>query len=181
MGLFDDYNVDIDEVKVNSFDVNDGVYGFEIAEAQTIEGTRNAPDRVSFRIDYQLTDENGDAAGQKSDWFTLSEDGDSNSRLAKFGFSNLKKRLLELGLKGSELADFTGEEVLGLTGTLQLKTKRAKNGNDYQNIANVRVDEAEEEEAPAKKAPAKRAPAKKAPAKAAPAEESGEDDDNPFG
>lgn len=180
MGLFDDYNVNVDDVKVNNFDIADGVYGFTIAEVETLQGTKNAPDRVSLIIDYQLEDENGDAAGQKRDWFTLSEDGDSTTRMAVMGFSNLKKRLLELGLKGSELSNFEGEEILGLTGTLQLKTKRAKNGNDYQNIVNVRVDEGEEveEEAPKKAAPRKTAPTKKAPAQA---ETDEDDDDNPFG
>lgn len=188
MGIFSDYNIDIEAVKENNFDVLDGVYFFTVAEAEVLEGTQNKPDTTFFVIDYQLEDENGDAVGQKREWFTLAEDGDSETKRATQSTSFLKTRLISLGLKGEALAHFDGSEIVGLTGTLQLKTGPGKNGNPgFQNMRNVKVDEAPEP----KKAPAKKATAKseddteiKARVKAkqaARAVEVEEDEDNPFG
>jgi len=195
MGIFQDYDIDIDSVKESSFDVNDGTYRFTIAEADTRDGTKNFPDNVYFLIDYQLEDENGDSVGSKSEWFTLEEDGRTDTKKVETGLRMLKSRLLSLGLKGAQLQEFDGSEIDGLTGVLTLKSTVSKNnGNTYQNVRNLRVDQDEEteeveEEAPkakAKPAATKAAPAKpaaaKKPAPKAKAEESdGDDDDNPFG
>lgn len=179
MGIFDDYNIDIEAVKENNFDVADGIYFFTVAEAEVLDGTQNKPDTTFFIIDYQLEDEDGDAAGQKREWFTLAEDGDSSTKRATQSTSFLKTRLVSLGLKGDALAEFDGSEIVGLTGTLQLKTGPGKNGAPgFQNIRNVRVDEAPvAEEKPKKKVAPKKAAAKKS----APVEEDGDDEDNPFG
>lgn len=190
MGIFNDYDIDIDSVKENNFDVEDGVYHFEVAEAEVLDGTQNKPDDTFFIIDYQLEDENGDAAGQKRAWYTLAQDGEITKR-AQQSLSFLKSDLMKLGLKGAQLADFDGSEIVGKRGTLQLKTTPGKNGKgEFQNIRNIRLDESDEEEAPAKPARRKAAPKAEAEAparttrrKAAPkAVEPDEDDnDNPFG
>lgn len=184
MGIFSDYDIDIDSVKENSgFDVEDGVYQFTIAEADTLDGTPNKPDTTFFYIDYSLEDENGDTAGIKRAWYTLAEDGDTDTKRVKQSMSFLKGDLLRLGLKGSQLADFDGSELVGRTGTLQLKTGAGKNGKQgYQNIRNIRLDDGDEaEEAPAPKKASKPAAKKAAPKKAAePEPEEGDEDDNPF-
>lgn len=188
MGIFTDYDIDIDSVKENNFDVDDGVYRFEVAEAEVLDGTQNKPDDTFFIIDYQLEDENGDAAGQKRAWYTLAQDGELTRR-AQQSLSFLKSDLMKLGLKGAQLADFDGSEIVGKRGTLQLKTTPGKNGKgEFQNIRNIRLDETEEEEAPAKPSRRKAAPKKdEAPARPARRKaepkvaEPDEDDDNPFG
>lgn len=190
MGIFDDYDIDIDQVKENSFDVADGVYLFEVAEAEVLDGTANKPNDTFFIIDYQLEDENGDAAGQKREWFTLAQDGERTKRVTQsLGF--LKSRLLGLGLKGSQLTEFDGSELVGKRGSIQLKTTPGKNGKgEFQNIRNVKLAEGaddEPEEKPAKAAPkaaakpAARKPAAKPKAPVEEPEESEGDDDNPFG
>lgn len=199
MGIFDDYGVDPDEIKESSFDVPDGTYRFEIAEAEKLEGTNNKPDTDFFIIDYQLEDEDGDAAGSTREWFTMAEDGDSETKRAQQSMGFLKSRLKGLGV--TDLRSFDGSEIVGLTGVLQLKSTPGKGANKdktFQNVKNVRLDEVEEEVArPAvKKAPARKPAAKseiseedaaararvkaKQAARAA-AEVADDEDDNPFG
>lgn len=201
MGIFDDYGVDPDEIKESSFDIEDGTYRFEIAEAEILEGTNNKPDTTFFIIDYQLEDEDGDSAGSTREWFTMAEDGDSDTRRAQQSMGFLKSRLKSLGV--TDLKSFDGSEIVGLEGVLQLKSTPGKGANKdkkYQNVKNVRVDEVEEAPAPkkvAKKTPAKakakaeesdeaikaRVKAKQAARKAAEdePEDEGDDEDNPFG
>lgn len=201
MGIFDDYGVDPDDIKESgNFDVPDGTYRFEISEAEKLEGTNNKPDTEFFIIDYQLEDEDGDAAGSTREWFTMAEDGDSETKRAQQSMSFLKSRLRSL--KVTDLKSFDGSEIVGLTGTLQLRStpgKGTNKGKTFQNIKSVTLDEVEEEAPVVKKAAAKRAPAKsnkisveesdesikarvkaKQAARAAEAEEP-DDEDNPFG
>ena len=196
MGIFDDYGVDPDEIKESNFDIEDGTYRFEISSAEIIEGTNNKPDTTFFVIDYELEDEDGDAAGSTREWFTMAEDGDSDTKRAQQSMGFLKTRLKSLGV--TDLKGFDGSEIVGLTGVLQLRSTPGKGANKdkkFQNVRSVKVDEAEPAPAP-KKAPAKKAPAKveesdesikarvkakQAARAAAEAEESDEDDANPFG
>lgn len=203
MGIFDDYGIDPDEIKESSFDIEDGTYNFEIAEAENLDGTNNKPDTTFHIIDYQLTDEEGDSVGSTREWFTLAEDGDPETKRAKQSQSFLKSRLKSLGITGEALKGYDGSEIVGLTGVLQLKSTPGtgvNKGKTFQNVKNVRLAEVEEEPAPAPKkavrkpaakagiskedAEAKaRVKAKQAARAAAEAEEEpdDEDDDNPFG
>lgn len=197
MGIFDDFNIDIDAVKESSFDIEDGTYRFEIAEAEQLDGTDNKPDTTFFIIDFQLEDEDGDAAGQTRTWYTLAEDGDTDTKRVLQSMSFFKADLKALGVK--DFANFDGSELIGKTGTLRLVStpgKGANKGKTFQNVKSITLDEEEEAPAP-KKAPAKRAASSTAKAdaeakarvkanqakRAAEAEESDEDDedDNPFG
>lgn len=198
MGIFGDYGVDPDEIKESNFDVEDGTYRFEISGAEILDGTSNKPDTTFFVVDYELEDEDGDAAGSTREWFTMAEDGDSETKRVQQSMSFLKSRLKSLGV--TDLKGFDGSEIEGLTGVLQLRStpgKGANKGKTFQNIKSVKLDEVEEEApGPApKKAPAKKAAAKveesdesiKARVKAkqaarAAAEADDEDEaDNPFG
>ena len=199
MGIFDDFGIDSDAIKESSFDIEDGTYYFEVAEAEIQEGTQNKPDTTFFYIDYQLTDEDGDTAGSTRSWYTMAEDGDSETKRVTQSLGFFKSDLKRLGV--TDLANFDGSEIVGLKGVLQLKSTPGKGANrdkTYQNIRNLRLTEEEEAPAPVvKKAPAKKAaPASTAKADAAAkarvqakqaeraaAEEETEDDadDNPFG
>lgn len=177
MGLFDDFDIDMDDVKAAGFsNPDDGTYEFEITEARIQNGTKKAPDDVAFVISYNL-----DEAGTKQEWFTVAQDGEMTAR-AKQSLGFLKSRLIDLGFTGS-LNDIAPEDLEGIRGTLKLVTSKTAKG-EFQNVKNVQVldteDEEEEvEEAPAK--PAKRtATVKKVAAKRKPAPEPDEDDENPF-
>lgn len=154
-GLFEEYGIDPDEVPdAPSYDIADGIYEFEVSNA--FDWVSDDEDRSAFVIEYAL----GDEGKTKSEWFNLPEDASAptEAEMKKLGF--LKQRLLSLGVPRESLATVEKEDLIGITGTLQLKTSRAKNGSDYQNVRNVTVEEAEEE-APAAKAPVAKAPAKK--------------------
>lgn len=198
MGIFDDFGIDTDSIKESNFDIEDGTYYFEVAEAETLEGTNNKPDTTFFYIDYQLEDEDGDAAGQTREFFTLAEDGDSDTKRVQQSLGFFKSRLKSLGV--TDLAGFDGSEIVGLKGVLQLKSTPGKGQNrdkTYQNVKNVRLTEQEEAPAPVvKKAPAKREKAApkteddaaikervkaKQAARAAAEPEDEADDENPFG
>lgn len=196
MGIFDDYGVDPDEIKESNFDIEDGTYRFEISGAEILDGTNNKPDTTFFVVDYELEDEDGDAAGSTREWFTMAEDGDSETKRVQQSMSFLKSRLKSLGV--TDLKGFDGSEIEGLTGVLQLRStpgKGANKGKTFQNIKSVKLDEVEEEAPAPKKAPAKKAAAKveesdesikarvkaKQAARAAAEAEDEDEADNPFG
>lgn len=196
MGIFDDYGINPDEIKESNFDIEDGTYRFTISEAEVLNGTANKPDTTFFIIDYQLEDEDGDTAGSTREFFTMAEDGESDTKRVLQSMGFFKSRLKSLGI--SDLSGFDGSELIDLTGVLQLRSTPGKGANRdkmYQNIKSVKLDEVEEAPAP-KKAPAKKPAAKptiskedaetKARVKAkqaarAAAEEPEDEDENPFG
>lgn len=205
MGLFDDFDIDMDEVKAaGGFEFEDGHYTFEISEALKQQGSKNNPDNTYLILKYDLND---GEAGTYWEWFTIAVDGDAEAADAKRSLGYLKNRLLDLGFQASELNTIEPEDIEGVAGTLELKTTQGKGknaSNTYQNVRNVKVgkdvsddptdydDDSEEASVAAikKRVAAKRAareaeaktPAKKPVAKrpARPAADD-EDEDNPFG
>ena len=142
MGLFDDFDIDMDEVKeAGGFSFEDGWYDFEVVEALRQNGTKADPDDTKFIIKFDL-----DEAGTYWDWYTLAVDGDSNHQKAKTSLGYLKTRLLELGLKASELNDFEPEDLEGIRGRFELKTTKGKNNREFQNIRNLTLEGAEEQD-----------------------------------
>lgn len=193
MGLFDDFDIDMDDVKAaGGFDFEDGFYEWEISEALRQNGTKKHPDNTYFIIKYNL-----DEAGTFWEWFTIAVDRDPHHKDAKRSLGYLKSRLADLGIPASQMNELEPEELEGIAGTFKLVTTKNAKG-EFQNIRNFKVtgaaedeaeDEPEESDADIKKrVAAKRAareePAKKAPAKRAPARRKVSDDDedeNPFG
>ena len=169
-GLLDGYGIDMDEVEAPSFDVADDIYEFEVSDFFIQEGTTNWPDRTWLVIEYSL----GGNGKSKSEWFELPEDASapSDKELLKLGF--YKNRLKDLGIEEEQMNGVGPDDLIGLTGTLQVFTK-----NGFQNIKGVKLtDDGENEFAtPAKEeapVPAKRAarkPAAAQPAAAQPAVE----------
>ena len=198
MGLFDDFDIDMDDVEAATgfAKIPDDYYEWEISEALRQNGSKNKPDDTFFIIKYNL-----DEAGTYWEWFTLAVNGDSQHSNAKRSLRYLKERLLSLGVPASELNSIEPEDLEGITGTFQLVTTKGKDNKEYQNIQNFKAnvgeaeaeeetEEPEESDADIKKRVAakraaregKSAPAKKAPARSrrsAPADD--EDNDNPFG
>lgn len=192
MGLFDDFDIDMDDVKAGFSNPDDGLYEFEITEAHTQNGTKKNPDDTFFVINYSL-----DEAGSKQEWFTIAQDGEVTDR-AKQSLGFLKSRLIDLGFSASALNDLDPDDLEGIRGTLKLVTTKNAKG-EFQNIKSVKVadDDSAEDEEPeetdeqikarvaAKRkareaATEKKAPAKKTTArKPKPADEDDEDE-NPF-
>lgn len=137
MGLFDDFDIDMDDVKeTGNFAIDDGWYDFEVTEALRQNGTKNDPDDTKFIIKYDLEE-----AGTYWEWFTLAVDGDASHPKAKSSLGFLKARLLSLGLKASELNDFEPEDLEGIVGKLELRTTKNKKNQEFQNIKNLVIEE----------------------------------------
>lgn len=149
MGLFDDFDIDMDEVEVaGGFDFKDGFYDFEISEALRQNGSKNRPDHTFFIIKYDL-----DEHGTYWEWFAIAVNGETDHPDAKRGLGNLKGRLLDLGFLAAELNEIEPEDLEGILGSLQLVTTQGKGknaGNKYQNVRNVKVkaDDAADEPEP---------------------------------
>ena len=162
-GLLEEYGVAVDLNEIAdgpNYEVEDGIYEFEIGDVFVKEGTDKYPDRKWIVIEYLLGGDDGEGK-KKSDWFQLPEDAEAPTapELVKLGF--YKQRLRDLGIPAERLNKVGRDDLVGLTGSLSIKTtKSKKDGKMYQNVSNVRLMVTED--APVAKAPAA---AKKAPAK----------------
>lgn len=159
MGLLDDYGIDLDGVEAPNYDVPDDIYEYTIGDVYIQVGTEKHPDKSWICISFLL----GDAGKSKTEWFQLPEDASDPTpkELEKLGY--YKQRLLDIGVDESAVNDVSRDDLVGLTGTLQVLTKGA-----WQNIKNVKATEGDEpaEAAAAPVAKAAKAPAAKAPAAA---------------
>lgn len=162
-GLLGEYGIDLDEVEVPNFNIPDDIYEFEITDVYIKNGTSKDPEQVSLVITFSL----GDEGKSKDEWFRLPKDASAptEKELQSLGF--YKRRIMDLGFDESEINSVSREDLIGITGTLQVFTK-----DGYQNIKNVKVVEAGElEEAPEAEAPAAKAPRARAAATAAATEQ----------
>lgn len=158
MGLLDAYGIDTDNIEAPSYDKEDGWYSFEIGDVYIKEGSQNNPNATWLIIDYLLEDEDGNSKGKVSDLFTIPEDPANPTEDEQKRLGWYVARMLDLGFARSEINDIEAEDLIGLRGALELKTRAGKgrnSGKEYQNIVKVRVEKAE---APPAKAPAKAAP-----------------------
>jgi hypothetical protein len=167
MGLLDEYAVDMkDDIEVPSYEIDPGIYEFEIGDASVIEGTKKDPDAINFVIEYLI----GDEGKKKSEWFRLPDDASNVTEDEKKKLGWLKLRLLGLGVPDDMLNSVEPDDLIGLTGTLEIRNDKT---GQYQNIFNVKVQEAAPAAPVVKKARTPRAPA----ATAQPAAAEGESDE----
>lgn len=166
MGLLDDYEIDMDKIEANSFDVPDNIYEFTLGEIDVYETKDN---RESIRFHYDLTDDN-DKSFKFTEWFNLPEDSANLTEANKIALGRLKTRILSLGVPEEQAGKVGNEELIGAYGTLQLVSSKGKNGKTYQNVRNLRVSEDwlnDEPEPAPEPVKAKRVPRAKAAAKPA--------------
>lgn len=149
MGLLDDYEIDMDQIETNSFDVPDDIYNFTLGD---IDKYTTSDDRESIRFHYELTNDD-EKTYKYAEWFNLPEDSANLTENDKIALSRLKTRIVSLGVPEAQAGSVGNDELVGAFGTLQLtSTKSKKNGKTYQNVRNLRVDPewlAMEDEAPA--------------------------------
>lgn len=163
--LLEQYGVNEEDIpeNVGRREVPDGVYGYTITDLS--EYVNENQGSKSLYIDYDLGED-----GSHREWFTVESD---NEEYVTRGFSDLRKRL---AFFEQTLADFRPDEIIGRTGTLELKTGR--NGK-RQYLSEFSVDGADEQD----DTPMATAEEPKAPAKAAakPTAKSRGTGTNPFG
>jgi hypothetical protein len=155
MGLLDDFGIDTNDIEVPSFEIQDGIYEFEIGDVFVKNGSQNYPDRSWVIIEYIL----GDTGQKKSEMFELPADPDNitDKERQKLGF--YVARLLDLGVDREEVNSVDRDDLIGLRGTLQVYSqsgKGANKGKSFQNIKAVKVEKAGTAPTAGTKAPAAR-------------------------
>jgi hypothetical protein len=138
MGLLDDFGIDTNDIEVPSFEIEDGIYEFEIGDIFVKNGSQNYPDRSWVIVEYII----GDTGQKKSEMFELPADPDNITDKERQKLGYYVARLLELGVDRNEVNSVDREDLIGLRGTLQVYSqsgKGANKGKSYQNIKNVKV------------------------------------------
>jgi hypothetical protein len=159
-GIFEEYdlNIEFEEVPdAPSYDVEDGIYAFEIGDHFIKEWEKGGVAQKSVIFEFLL----GDEGKKYSEWFTLPLDPDNITSGEITKLSYLKKRYISLGVAPQDMNSVTREDLLGLTGTLKLKHDKT---GKWQNIFEFAVDGVGDE--PAAEAAPVAAPAAR-PARAA--------------
>jgi len=141
MALLSEFGIDASEIEAPSYDLEDGIYDFEIGNVYVKNGSQNHPDRSWIIMEYII----GDTGVRKSELFELPRDPQNmtDKEIQRLGY--YVSRLVSLGIPREQVNDVDGEDLIGLRGTLTLHSvsgKGANAGKMYQNIKNVRVQEA---------------------------------------
>lgn len=138
MGLLDDFGIDTNDIEVPSFEIEDGIYEFEIGDVFVKNGSQNYPDRSWVIVEYII----GDTGQKKSEMFELPVDPDNITDKERQKLGYYVARLLDLGVDRNEVNNVDRDDLIGLRGTLQVYSQSGKGpnkGKSYQNIKNVKV------------------------------------------
>lgn len=167
MGLLDEYGLDVSEYDAPGFEVPDGVYEFVVGDYFIKNGSAKNPDKAWVIMEYTL-----DTGKKFSELWELPADMSNLTEAEKDKMGRLNQRLQSLGLTPEQAASADRDDVVGISGSFQLRSSVGKKGGTFQNIRNLRVyDSGENEFEEAEEAPVKaatKAPAaKRIPSKAA--------------
>lgn len=149
-GLLAEYDIDLSNVDAPEYGKPaDDIYEFTLGDVYVQEGSKKNPNAKWVIFKYIL----GDSGMPYQEWFALPQDphNPTDSEVTKLGF--YKQRLAALGVAPDEMNTITSDDLIGTTGTFELRTTKGKDGNEYQNIRSFKVNSAETS-APAKKKPA---------------------------
>lgn len=163
MGLLDEYGLDVSDIEVPSWDIEDGVYDFVVGDVFIKAGSTNRPDQSWIIIEYLV----GEDGKRFSELYGLPEDASNPTESERKTLGRYKGRLLSLGISPEQVNSVGRDELVGIAGTFQLRTTAGKKGGTFQNIRNLRLADTGSNEFAAKAATPAAAAAPKA--KAAPA------------
>jgi hypothetical protein len=76
MGLLDDYGIDTSEVEAPSYELEDGIYEFELGDVYVKQGSQNFPDRSWVIMEYLV----GDEGKKQSELFELPKEPREHDR-----------------------------------------------------------------------------------------------------
>lgn len=146
MGLLDEYEIDMTQVETPEYNNNpaDDIYEFTLGDVYIQEGSKKQPEKRWIIFKYLL----GDDGISYSELFGLPLDpsNPTPAEVTRLGF--YKQRLAALGVAPEDMNSVTSDELVGTTGTLELRTTKGKDGNEYQNIRNFKVAGGEAKAAP---------------------------------
>lgn len=135
-GLLAEYDIDLSNVEAPEYSgPADDIYEFTLGDVSLVASSKN-PQNKFIVFSYLL----GETGLTYKEWFGLPLDPASptDKEIQKLGF--YKQRLLSLGVSADDINTVTSDELVGTTGTFELRTTRAKNGNEYQNIKNFKAN-----------------------------------------
>lgn len=137
MGLLDEYEIDMTQVAEPEYGNKpaDDIYEFTLGDVYIQEGSKKQPEKRWIIFKYLLGEEGTDY----SELFGLPLDpsNPTSAEVTRLGF--YKQRLAALGVAPEDMNTVTSDELIGTTGTLELRTTKGKDGNEYQNIRNFKV------------------------------------------
>jgi hypothetical protein len=141
MALLSEFGIDANEIELPSYDLEDGIYDFEVGNVYVKNGSKTHPDRSWIIMEYIV----GDGGTRKSELFELPKDPQNMTDKEAQRISYYISRLMDLGVPREKVNDVDGEDLIGIRGTLTLYSQTGRGANAgklYQNIKNVRVDQA---------------------------------------
>ena len=141
MALLSEFGIDASDIEAPSYDLEDGIYDFEVGNVYVKNGSQARPDRSWIIMEYLV----GDNGVRKSELFELPKDPENmtDREIQRLGY--YVSRLMDLGIAREQVNDVDAEDLIGLRGTLTLYSQSGKGANAgkmYQNIKNVRVNKA---------------------------------------
>lgn len=150
MALLEDYGIDTSDIEAPSYDLEDGIYEFEVGDVYVKQGSQNYPDRSWVIMEYLV----GDTGIKKSELFELPQDPENMTDRERTKLGYYVARLMDLGVARDEVNNVDRDDLIGLRGTLQLYSSAGKGknaGKMFQNIKNVKVGKSSEAPQPAQK------------------------------
>jgi hypothetical protein len=156
MTLLSEFGIDANEIELPSYDLEDGIYDFEVGNVYVKNGSQAHPDRSWIIMEYIV----GDSGTRKSELFELPKDPQKMTDKEAQRIGYYISRLVDLGIPREKVNDVDGEDLIGIRGTLTLYSQTGRGANAgklYQNIKNVRVEQASAAAQPQPKAAQKTA------------------------
>jgi hypothetical protein len=141
MALLSEFGIDANEIELPSYDLEDGIYDFEVGNVYVKNGSQKHPDRSWIIMEYIV----GDSGVRKSELFELPKDPQNMTDKEAQRIGYYVSRLVDLGVPREKVNDVDGDDLIGIRGTLTLYSQTGRGANAgklYQNIKNVRVDKA---------------------------------------
>jgi len=150
MALLDDYGIDTSEIETPSYELEDGIYEYEVGDVYVKQGSQAYPDRSWVIVEYLI----GDEGKKQSELFELPQDPENMTDRERQKLGYYVARLMDLGVDRAAVNDVDRDDLIGLRGTLQLYSSAGKGknaGRMFQNIKNVKISNTSEAPQPAQK------------------------------
>jgi hypothetical protein len=150
MGLLDEYGIDTSEAETPSYDMEDGIYEFTVGDVYVKQGSQKYPDRAWIIIEYLI----GDEGKKQSELFELPADPENMTDRERQKLGYYVARMMDLGVDRDKVNDVDREDLIGVSGTLQLYSSAGKGpnaGKMFQNIKNVKSNKTSSAPQPAEK------------------------------
>ena len=137
-GLIEEFGIDLSNVEEPEGygKPADDIYEWSLGDVYLKSGSKSNPDKSWIIFKYLL----GDSGRDFSELFSLPQDmsNPTDKEIERLGY--YKQRLLSLGVAPENVNTVGADELIGATGTFELRTVKGRDGKDYQNIRNFKAN-----------------------------------------